>query len=83
MPIERYRDASEMPRVPRSPPEELVERIAAAWELAHLRAGPDIPRGVTKFRSISEAQRARAERIQKRLRALRLAAEAPNDPQAS
>lgn len=71
MPIERYKDVSQMPRVPRSSKEKLVERINAAWEAAHLRGPYDIPRGVMKFKTIESAQQAREEFTKKRLRQLR------------
>jgi hypothetical protein len=71
MPIERYRSAFDQPRPPRAPPSELMARIAAAWERAHLRFSPDPPRGVRRFRSLDEAQAERKQRTRERARRLR------------
>lgn len=71
MPIERYRDISEMPRPPRPSPERLLEAIAATWERAQLRGAPDFFRGVQRFRSLEEAQAARQKRTIAHLRRLR------------
>ena len=71
MPVERYRDVRDMPRPPRVSGANLVKAIAAAWERAHIRVKPDIPRGVAKYRSLQEAQQARHQRAMKRVRSLR------------
>ena len=71
MPIERYRDVADMPRPPRLAGKRLVEAMAAVWERAHVRVAPNVPRGVTKFRSIEDAQRARQQRVLATLRRLR------------
>jgi hypothetical protein len=60
-----------MPRPPRLEGKRLIEAIAAVWERAHVRGAPDIPRGVMKFRTIEDAQRARRQRTNATLRRLR------------
>jgi len=71
MAVERYRDVSEMPRPPRPAPEQLLAAIAAVWERAHLRLRPDVPRGVSRFRTLEEAQAARQAWERERARRLR------------
>ena len=68
--VERYRHVADMPRPPRLSGANLLRAMAAAWERAHIRAQPDIPRGVTKFRSLHEAQQARHQREVARIRGL-------------
>ena len=71
MPVERYRDVRDMPPLPRPVGAELLRSIAAVWERAHLRAPPDIPAGVERFRSLEEAQAARQALASRRARRLR------------
>lgn len=59
MPVEKYRDVSDMPAPPRADEEELVRRIREVWERAVALAGPPRWRGVQRFRSLEEAQAAR------------------------
>ncbi len=76
MPVQRYRDVSEMPPPPETSPANLGRRIRVVWAravaLSEFRARP----GVQRFRSIEEADAAReqetTERVQQ-LRALRQA----------
>ena len=71
MPVTRYRDVSEMPPPPRITGEDLADRIRAvlsrAVELASLEPLP----GVRRFRSIEEAQEARARETIARMRRIR------------
>lgn len=71
MAVERFRDVRDMPPVPRPAAGELVSAIAAAWERAHVRCGPDIPRGVSRFRSLEAAQQARLAADRARVNRLR------------
>jgi hypothetical protein len=71
MPVERYRDLREMPSPPRAAGSVLLRRIAAVWERAHLRAGPDIPVGLARYRDLEQAQAARRARTAARARRLR------------
>ena len=71
MPVSRYRDVSEMPPPPRPSPEELLQAIAAAWEQAHIRLPPDVPRGLFKYHSLEAAQRDRNAWEIERIRQLR------------
>lgn len=61
MPIERYRNADEMPSLARVKElEERLERLDELWEAAQLlRNGSRVPRGVQRFESVSQASRAR------------------------
>lgn len=72
MSIQKFRDISELP-----PPERVVDpeprvlRINAAWQRAQLRDREHIPRGITRFRSIADADKARDTQLNERLRKLR------------
>lgn len=59
MPVRRYHDVSEMPRVAGASIAPLLDRIAAAWERAHPYGKVPLLRGVRRFRSIEEAQATR------------------------
>jgi|ETNmetMinimDraft_26_1059896.scaffolds.fasta_scaffold06687_3 hypothetical protein len=71
MPVVRYRDVSEMPAPPPIEGEDLAARIRAVWrravELAQLSPRP----GVTRFRSLEEAQEAREQETAQRMRRIR------------
>ena len=70
MPVERFRDARDMPPPARVEGERLLDTIAGVWEWAHLRGPTSIERGVRRFRSIEEAAAARHEADVARMRAL-------------
>ena len=67
MSVTRYRDISHMPRVPTDTGAPIDARIAAAWDRAHLFGRLPLPKGVQRFRSITEAQAARAADQRRRL----------------
>lgn len=73
MPVVKYRSVAEMPRPSRvTDAASLPARIRAVWGRAALLAPPSVvPRGVTRFRTIEEANRDRAERTKRRMRASR------------
>lgn len=71
MPVDRYRDVSEMPPPPRPPAEQLLQAIAAVWERAHISLPPEVPRGVHKYTSIEASQRHRRAWELDRIRRLR------------
>jgi len=60
-----------MPPPPRPAPEDLLRAIAAAWEHAHIRLRPEVPRGLSRYRSLEAAQRDRRDREIERIRQLR------------
>jgi hypothetical protein len=68
MPVTRYRSVSEMPRPPRAEASELTRRIRSLWRRVLTMAPKDVPRGVQRFRTIEEAQAARAAAERRRLR---------------
>ncbi len=68
MPVTRYRHVADMPPVPRAEPQELADRIRAAWRRAAVLAGLAPPRGVQRFRSLDEAQAARHQATRRRVR---------------
>lgn len=68
MPVTKYKNASDMPPVPRVEGLELIERIRVLWNRAFALSPPDFPRGVTRFRSISDANSARFDLLVARLR---------------
>lgn len=60
MPVRKYRSVEEMPRPEPAAAGELAQRIRTLWRRARLLAPPPIvPRGVTRFRNIAEANAAR------------------------
>jgi len=59
MPVDKYKSVNDMPRPPRVSGTRLSEAMNSAWEMAHVRHKPNPPRGVTKFRSIEDAQERR------------------------
>ena len=71
MPVTRYRDVREMPSPPRATGDEIAMRIRAVWTRAVLLAGLAPRPGVTRFRTIEEAQEARARDVRERMRRIR------------
>ncbi len=63
MPVWKYRSVADMPAPPPCEPgtAEHLERWAALWARADTLAGKQFKRGVFRYRSIEEAQRAAAE----------------------
>jgi hypothetical protein len=78
MSVTRYRDVSEMPAPPRATGDELPVRIRAVWSRAILLAQLAPRPGVTRYRSLEEAQEARARETRERMRRIR--AERAGDP---
>jgi hypothetical protein len=68
VPVTKYRDARDMPPVPRSGASDLAARIRALWTRAFLLCPPSPPRGVQRFRCIEDANAARAEALRQRMR---------------
>ncbi len=68
MPVQKYRSVSEMPAPPNAPGDRLAERIRALWNRAFLLSPPDFVRGVTRFKSIDEADAARTSNTVERMR---------------
>lgn len=73
MPVEKFRDARDMPRPPRVEPEALVDAMTAVCDWARLHGPREILRGVQKFRTLEAAQAARAKEDREWMRALRAA----------
>ncbi len=73
MPLERFRDISEMnaPQI-ESDPEKILQKIEFVWSMASIIASEE-PRGLQKFQSIQEANTARQEYIRARARRLQSA----------
>ena len=71
MPVTKYRSVADMPRPRSGRDESLVLRIRALWNRAFLLSPPAFPRGVRRFRSIEEANAARAEATRDRMRSRR------------
>jgi hypothetical protein len=60
MPVEKFRDISEMGPLPvESDPEKILQKIAFVWSMASLAPKNNEPRGLQKFGSILEANEAR------------------------
>ncbi len=59
MSIQRFRHVEDVPRPARAPLGQRADRIAAAHDAAIAMSGYSPPRGVLKFRSITEANAAR------------------------
>ena len=71
MGVQKYRRVQDMPDVPLvTDPDERLARMAALWDGAHLVDVDvdDTPRGVQKFKSIEEADKARNEALIARMR---------------
>lgn len=58
MPVRRYKSVGDVPDPPQVPLEERAARIAALWAARPDGLSP-YPAGVTRFRSVNEAQAAR------------------------
>lgn len=71
MPVERYRDVSEMPPPPRATGSDLADRIRDVWNRAATLAHLEPLRGVQRFRSLEEAEAARAAETRARVERLR------------
>ena len=70
MPVQKYRSVEDMPRPELVPAADLAARIRALWKRARMLApAPVVPRGVTRFRSIEEANTAREAATLRRMRA--------------
>jgi hypothetical protein len=78
MPVQKFRRIEDMPPVPRckSLDEECLRRIAALWARSSAFSARVYPRGVFKFRSIEEAQAARARVTRENIDRLRREREA-------
>ena len=59
MPVQKFRDVSNMPPLPPATPETLVARIEAVWHRAHALFPHRYPEGVHRFRSLEAAQASR------------------------
>lgn len=68
MPVTKFRSVADMPAPLSDSGKDLIARIRALWNRAFLLSPPDIPRGVQRFSSIEEANRARLARLTSRLR---------------
>ena len=72
MPVRKYRSVEAMPRPARVADAELVARVRAVWNRARTLAPPlAIPRGVTRFRTIADANAARDAATVRRMRGTR------------
>jgi hypothetical protein len=73
MPVQRYRDVSEMPPPPRLDPKDPTtwRSIRELWAFSLRVLPPLYPPGVTRFRSHEEAQRDRDAAESARIQALR------------
>lgn len=72
MPIKKFRSVAEMPRVLPCEPlsAEHIARIARLWARASAMSPRIYPRGVFKFRSLEEAQAARDQVTETKVRRL-------------
>ncbi|MDI7267585.1 MAG: hypothetical protein QME96_06295 [Myxococcota bacterium] len=73
MPVERYRDVSDMPAPPRVSGEDRVRRIREVLARAVRLAGSAYPPGVHLFRSLEDAREARDAVVRARTLARRAA----------
>ncbi len=72
MSVQKFSSPSEVPTPPRViDVEERVRRANALWRRARLRAPLPVPRGVSRFTSLQEAQLERDQRTTRHLKALR------------
>ncbi len=71
MPVEKYRDVADMPRISRVRDSELPERITMLWRRAARLAPPNVVAGIQRFRSIEEANAARERATIERMREVR------------
>lgn len=72
MSVTKYRSVADMPPPERVTGDALVDRIRAVWERSRRLCPPAYTPGVQKFRSIEEAQAARARDERERVRAIRV-----------
>ena len=68
MPVYKYRSIADVPSPPLVPPQDRIARIRAIWRRAALLGGGDIPRGITRFHDIDEANLARTRTTIERMR---------------
>jgi hypothetical protein len=68
MPVTKYRSVADMPRPRSGRDETLVLRIRTLWNRAFVLSPPAFPRGLRRYRSIEEANAARAEATHERMR---------------
>lgn len=68
MAVTKYRSVADLPRPARVEGDVLPSRIRALWNRSVLLSPRDFPRGVTRFRSIEEANAARARATLERMR---------------
>ena len=71
MSVSKYRSVADMPRVAPVSGPRLVGQIRALWRRSFLLSPPAFARGVTRFRSIEEANEARRLATLERIRARR------------
>ena len=69
MPVHKYRRIEDMPPLA-ADTRDLADRIRALWNRAFALSAPDFARGVTRFKTIEEANERRAsdtaQRMQRR-----------------
>jgi hypothetical protein len=68
MPVHKFRSVYEMPPLERVDGPDLIDRIRTLWNRAFALSAPAFPRGVTRFASIEDANRARFELLLGRMR---------------
>jgi hypothetical protein len=68
VPVYKYRSVADMPRVPPATGGDLADRIRAVWRRSQLFCPLRPPRGVMRFRSVEEADRARQQATRERMR---------------
>jgi hypothetical protein len=68
MPVHKYRRIEDMEPPAAVGARALETRIRALWNRAFLLSPPSFPRGVTRFRSIEEANERRASDTAERMR---------------
>jgi hypothetical protein len=68
MPVTKYRSVADMPRFEKRSEVDLASRIRTLWARAFLLCPLAPPRGVQRFRSIEEANAARARSTAERMR---------------
>lgn len=72
MSVQKFRSVSDMPRPERARGADVIRRIRVLWRRARVLAPPVVvPRGVTRFRSIEDANAARDAATILRMRASR------------
>ena len=67
MPVTKYRSVADMPPLTPAVESSLVERIRTLWRRAFLLSPPSIPRGVARFRDMSDANDARDRATRQRM----------------